>query len=75
MLGHLYSLLLLGTAPAPEPPVEQEPTVGSLLAAARPRRRVVSRFPLPVGVTPEQEEWTRQRRRRQLQTLRALRVL
>lgn len=74
MIGHLYTLLLVGqAAPAPQ---EEAATVGAMLGGMKTRRRIVSGWQLPTTVSPAQEEWARRlRRQRQLQTLRALRVL
>lgn len=47
-----------------------------MMAGPKTRRRIVSGWQLPTTITPQQEEWARRlRRQRQLQTLRALRVL
>lgn len=76
MIGHLYTLLLVGQAATTPPPAQEEATIGSMMAGPKTRRRIVSGWQLPTTITPQQEEWARRlRRQRQLQTLRALRVL
>lgn len=76
MIGHLYTLLLVGQAAATQPAAEEEAAIGSLMARPKTRRRIVSGWQLPDRLSPQQEEWARRlRRQRQLQTLRSLRVL
>lgn len=76
MIGHLYTLLLVGQAAATPPAAQEEAAIGSLMAGPKTRRRIVSGWQLPGRLSPQQEELARRlRRQRQLQTLRALRVL